>query len=868
MKNKHKKSQKKKSVKGNSSEMKRSADAKSIEKLYYSFQSTFIKSYNNAKKAKDRESVKGLEKIRDSVVKKVQAYNRNPNLAASLMSELRRDIGAAKNMSAKKRKEERKKVLAERRKDEDARKAKKRKEEHKRMMAERKKGGKIKLMEKKKRQRAAKAKAKVAGARHTRGARVSRPKPERRIERVAKEHNAAKLHVFKDKKHKEHKEVKHEPKGDMLETYPIEINKAKINVEIVREGAEIKYNVKAPEIHPATATLLNEVRNELITATTISMKELVNPESFLGIKERFMIEASDIIKKKLPRISRETEEFLIGRLIQDMLGLGKIEFLINDPHLEEVVLTSSKEPIKVYSKRYGWLTTNIKIDKEEHIVNYANIIARRVGRQINVLSPLLDAHLVGGDRINAVLYPINTKGNSMTIRKFARDPYTMIDLINNKTCDIDAVCIIWIATEYEMNIIISGGTASGKTSILNACMPFIPPNQRIISIEDTRELMLPEFLYWTPLVTRTPNPEGKGEVSMLHLLVNSLRMRPDRIILGEMRRHEEAMVLFEAMHTGHSVYATVHADSAPETISRLVNPPMSVPPNLLKSVNLNIVMFRDRRRGIRRMLQMAEFEASKDDAKANILFRWSAEDDKIVRHSESFRFYEDLGRHTGMTIPEINRNLEEKKKILQWLIKNNIRGLDEFGKIMNLYYRNKPLVLQAVSKNDPKLVLGARNLEGQKRVEYGISMGGKVEGPKETKPEENTMKKTRAAEKKAPEKKEEMPSSDGQAPAQSSSENAAPTTQSKPQAGQAPVAQSAQQPAQTNAIAAQTQSGQAQSTQAGQAQTTQPPNTQATQKTDQTQGQSQPGAPQADAGAAGKNATDNNPKANSEAKKA
>ena len=119
----------------------------------------------------------------------------------------------------------------------------------------------------------------------------------------------------------------------------------------------------------------------------------------------------------------------------------------------------------------------------------------------------------------------------------------MIDLINTKTCDLDIAALIWLAIEYEMNVLVSGGTASGKTSFLNACLPFIPPNQRIISIEDTRELMLPEFLYWTPLVTRSPNPEGKGEVSMLDLLINSLRMRPDRIILGEMRKHDEAMVL-------------------------------------------------------------------------------------------------------------------------------------------------------------------------------------------------------------------------------------------------------------------------------------------------------------------------------------
>ncbi len=488
--------------------------------------------------------------------------------------------------------------------------------------------------------------------------------------------------------------------------YSIEIDKAKVNVEIKKEPTGFRYSLDIPSINIATETLLKEIRNDLISLTTITMKELADSKSYSVIKQRFMDDATKVLREKLPHIQKETEEFLIGKLMQDMLGLGKIEFLINDPNLEEIVIPSSKSPVRVFSKKYGWLETNITIPTEEEIVNYANIIARRVGRQITVLSPLLDAHLITGDRINAVLYPINTDGNTITIRKFARDPYTIIDLIQNQTCNLDIAALLWLAIEYEMNVLISGGTASGKTSFLNACMPFIPPNHRIISIEDTRELMLPDFLYWTPLVTRTPNPEGKGEVSMLDLLVNSLRMRPDRIILGEMRKHQEAMVLFEAMHTGHSVYATVHADSATETISRLINPPIDVPPNLLKAVNLNLVMFRDRRKGIRRVLQISEFETSKDGADANILYRWLPEEDKIIKHSESSRFFEDLSRHTGMGQKEIQQDLDEKKNILSWMIKNGIRSLDKVGKIINTYYKSKPHLLEAIKKNSPELIIG------------------------------------------------------------------------------------------------------------------------------------------------------------------
>jgi len=492
----------------------------------------------------------------------------------------------------------------------------------------------------------------------------------------------------------------------VIEQFDIEVDGAIVTIVVKKDDMGTSYNLYKPEISPATSMLLSEVRNELITVTTISMKELSDPKAFASIKNRFMADSRKLLRERLPGIHPKMEDYLVGTLMQEMMGLGIIEFLVDDPGLEEIVIPSAKEQIRVYSKKHGWLITNVRIEKEEDIINYSNIIARRIGRQITVLNPLLDAHLVTGDRINAVLYPINTKGNTITIRKFARDPMTIVDMIANKTCDATVAAMLWLAIEFEMNVLISGGTGSGKTSFLNACMPFISPNQRVISMEDTRELMLPEFLYWTPLVTRTPNPEGKGEVSMLDLLINSLRMRPDRIILGEMRKQKEAMVLFEAMHTGHSVYATVHADSASETISRLVNPPLNIPPNLLKAVHLNVVMYRDRRKGIRRVMQVAEFEAESSGARANLLYRWIPETDQIVKHGESSRFFEQISRHTGMSDPEINVDLKKKEGILSWLVKNRFRSLGEFGKVMNLYYRNKELLEKAISTNKPALIFG------------------------------------------------------------------------------------------------------------------------------------------------------------------
>lgn len=492
--------------------------------------------------------------------------------------------------------------------------------------------------------------------------------------------------------------IRREPSKDAIESYELEIDKAKVDISIEKADEGKRYSLYYPEVDIATRALLEEIRKELISVTAVAVGEIVDQKSVEKVKRRFMDDAGKLLRDKIPGIAKETEDFLVGMLMQEMLGLGKIEFLINDPKLEEIVIVNSRE-IRVYHPRYGWLQTNIGLNSEDEVTNYANIIARRVGRQISVLTPLLDAHVVTGDRANAVLYPIATKGNTITIRKFARDPYTIIDLINNNTLSKDIAALLWLAIEYEMNIIFSGGTASGKTVCLNACMPFIPPNHRIISMEDTRELMLPTFLYWCPLVTRTPNAENKGSVSMLDLLVNSLRMRPDRIVLGEIRRQQEAEVLFEAMHTGHSVYSTVHADTANETIRRLINPPINIPPSMLNSVNLNVVMFRDRRRGIRRVSQLAEFIPGKETLSANLLYRWVSENDKFVQHNKSLAFFDDLSRNTGMDEREIQREIEYKKAIFDWLIKNKIRDLESLGKVMNYYYTDREKLSRIMKTN-------------------------------------------------------------------------------------------------------------------------------------------------------------------------
>lgn len=476
---------------------------------------------------------------------------------------------------------------------------------------------------------------------------------------------------------------------------PIEVSILKDPVRFVPV-----YNIKLPKLEQATLVMLEEVRDKLLTQTPIKIETLKDPASLKELRIKIKAAARDFVKESVKTIPDSVLNFCTVFLANEMLGLGNIEFLLDDENLEEVVINSSKNPIQVYHKTYGWLITNMIISNEAQIENYAAIVGRRVGRQITVLDPLMDAHLLSGDRVNATLFPISTKGNTLTIRKFRRRPWTITDLIANNTLDYETASFLWLCMQYELSMIIGGGTASGKTTLLNVLLPFIPPNERIISIEQTRELNLPEFLHWIPLTTREPNPEGKGEVSMLDLMINSLRMRPDRIVVGEIRRQDEAQVLFEALNTGHSVYSTLHANTSEEAYRRLTSPPISLPPELLRSLPLFSIMFRHRKLKIRRLFEISELINDQERSHINPLFRWNAREDKIKKHVESIRTVSDLNLFTGMNPSEIKEDLAEKMKILKWLVKNNINTVNTVGKVTSEYYSNTEEFLKIFDKKD------------------------------------------------------------------------------------------------------------------------------------------------------------------------
>jgi archaeal flagellar protein FlaI len=492
--------------------------------------------------------------------------------------------------------------------------------------------------------------------------------------------------------------------GNVFEQYSFVADMIPASVRILKSPVDRRpfYELNVPCFGPYTMAFLEELKNEIAEKVPIEAGEITDSKKSEEIKKRFFA----VARKELEQYLKENAsglDLLAGTLLHSMYGLGIIEVLMKDDFLEEVALNSANEPITVYHRKYGWLKTNQTLSGEEDISNYASQIGRKVGREITTLKPILDAHLSSGDRVNATLFPISTSGNTITIRRFARRPWTVVDFVGEShTMSIEMSALLWLAMQYEMSVIVAGGTASGKTSALNALSAFIPSYHRIISIEDVREIMLPDYMKWNwvPLTTRNPNPEGMGEVSMLDLLHSSLRMRPDRIILGEMRRKREAEVLFEAMHTGHSVYSTIHADSGRQVLQRLTEPPIDLPPLEVEALNLLVVQYRDRRTNVRRTYEIAEIESglSGEQLSVNTIYRWKPKEDSWDKANEPTKLINTINLHTGLTSKEISEEIFNRANVLAWMLDNKLNGINEVGNVMKFFYSEPDELIKEVEK--------------------------------------------------------------------------------------------------------------------------------------------------------------------------
>jgi len=452
----------------------------------------------------------------------------------------------------------------------------------------------------------------------------------------------------------------------------------------------IRYQIIEPTLSERDQKALEIIKKLLMTELSVSMGEIKSKkeaEYRLGRKIEKMIKT---YRLKIPAKNIAKIKYYA---IRDFIHLGKIEPLMRDHMIEEVSCDGTGIPLYVWHREHESIPTNISYQKDGELNNFARKLAYICGKHVSMADPIVDATLPDGSRINLTLgHEITKRGSTFTIRRFRADPITIIDLIKFGTCSIDIAAFMWFLAEKKSTMLIAGGTASGKTTALNALSTFIKPGQKVVSIEDTQELNLPHE-NWVPAVSRQTFTDTQvGEINQFDLLRAALRQRPDIIIVGE-TRGKEAYTLFQAMATGHGGFSSIHADSIDATLTRLVSAPMDVPKALIaNSLDLITLQLKIRvgNKSARRIIQVAEIDGVDEKTgqlKTNTVFKWNPKTDAHDFSGKSVVFEKIMGRD-GDTQEKIDYELTKRRVALEWMVKNNIREHRKVSDCIMEYYQD------------------------------------------------------------------------------------------------------------------------------------------------------------------------------------
>ena len=376
---------------------------------------------------------------------------------------------------------------------------------------------------------------------------------------------------------------------------------------------------------------------------------------------------------------------------------GDLQLLLDYDNLEEVMYNGGQQEVKVAHRKFGMCRTNLIIDNESGLQ-----IAKNIASYTNVplgdgpgMVPIFDGRLHDGSRVNGTIPPVSPDGPTLTIRKFKEDPLTMIDLIKFGTVNTRLAAMMWVWIEgldsRPANFVIAGGTGSGKTTTLNCLGMYIPWHRRLLTVEDTAELQVYHD-HWLRMETRRERPDGTSEIDMNDCLKSSLRMRPDRIIVGEVRG-PEAATLLTAMNTGHDgSFGSLHANTAQETVTRMINPPMSVPPIMLSGLDLIIIQARLHVNGktARKITEVAEVAGMEGDKpRLNIIWKYNAATDQIEETGIPSKLRETICKAAGISPDVFEQHVSQREEILRDMIARDVNDIQRVTKLIQSFYASR-----------------------------------------------------------------------------------------------------------------------------------------------------------------------------------
>lgn len=458
--------------------------------------------------------------------------------------------------------------------------------------------------------------------------------------------------------------------------------------------SELVYEIEEP--------LLDEKETAYKEKIISAMRNMINFEGIIEKNKEVLLEYIDKRFKILAielgmEISYESYKKVYYYLCRDFIGFNEVEPIIRDYFVEDIECNGANFPIYIVHRIYRNIKTNIRFDNPERLQSFVEKLAQRCGKYISYAKPILDGSLPDGSRVNATYTKdITSRGPTFTIRKFTKTPWTPTQLLAFRTLSPEMLAYLWLLIQHKMNLLIVGGTASGKTTLLNAIAFFMPPEARVVSIEDTRELNLPRE-NWLPSVVRTATGVGNvGEIDLFTLLKSSFRQNPDYVIVGEVRG-KEAYVLFQGMASGHASISTVHAESVETVIKRLETPPMDLDPTLLNVLDCICIMThaivdKQETRKLKEIVEIINVN-SQGVALTNTPFVWNPSNDQFYFKKNS-KIFEKIAMRYGLSVEELNLEFRRRVQLIYKLYSYRIFKFEEIQGIINRYYKKPKEVLK------------------------------------------------------------------------------------------------------------------------------------------------------------------------------
>ncbi|HVL88383.1 MAG TPA: type II/IV secretion system ATPase subunit [Candidatus Thermoplasmatota archaeon] len=469
------------------------------------------------------------------------------------------------------------------------------------------------------------------------------------------------------------------------------------------------YEVFEPELSPSETSILAFLRDGLLRSLA------TRPEDGHGVEEVLLARATDLMRDHDVRLDPGGRERVLYYVVRDFAGYGRIDPLMSDPNIEDISCDGPGIPVFLFHRKHEAMRTTIVFADASELDAFVLLLAQRAGKHVSVAKPLLDATLPDKSRLQTTFGgEVTPRGSSFTIRKFRTDPITPPLLVKLGTMDAEMAAWFWLAIEHGQSALVVGGTASGKTTTLNACSLFIPGERKIVSIEDTRELNLPHD-NWISGVTRGAGAQvaalkAEGDVDMYDLLAAALRQRPEYLLVGEVRGRE-AMTLFQAMATGHATFSTMHADSVAGAIHRLENEPILVPRVMLENLRAMAIQAQVRVGGklVRRVREVSEIKGidmAVGEIVTNTVFRWDPATDSF-RFSPRSYVLDAIGERLQMTQTRMREELARRADVVRWMVHTGVLNYVDVAKVVQRYTR-EPDELVARARRETPVVSIAR----------------------------------------------------------------------------------------------------------------------------------------------------------------